>query len=188
MLNLDGNQFKVLKEVYNDKDMEETSINVRRRFSSQDGFFSVFDLFSLFDTLVILHDDKDDPVTRYITFKISDNANYLILSAGRTVEEMRFDAACMLRSVMKSANRGKGKISLNCCVKDKAFSREDKHFACALLMPEKELMRFILQKDERGNYKYINKDGEISFKNINAVADYFGVPFGKCSSRIYHVF
>lgn len=188
MLNLDSKQFKALKEVYNDKDMEESSINVRKRFASKDGFFSVFDLFTFLDTLVILHDDKGEPVTRYVTFKNSDKANYLILSAGRTVEEMRFDAACMLRSVMKSASKGKGQISLNCCVADKSFSREDKHFACALLMPEKELMRFILQKDENGNYKYISNDGEISFKNINIVSDHFGVPFGKCSSRIFHVF
>lgn len=188
MLNLDKDKIKILKELYNEKDMEESSRSIRKRFISEDGDFSVFNLFSFLDTMVILHDDKGDSLTRFVTFKDSDEANYLILSVDRTVEEMRFDAACMLRNVLKRAKAKKGKISLNCSIPDKDFSREDKHFACALLMPEKELMKFILKKDENGFYKYLSVKGEISFKNINAVADYFGVPFGKCSSRIFHVF
>ena len=165
MLNLDKDKMKILKELYNEKDMEESSRSIRKRFVSEDGDFSVFDLFSFLDTMAILHDDKGEPLTRFVTFKDSDEANYLILSANRTVEEMRFDAACMLRKVLKSAKTKKGKISLNCSIPDKGFSREDKHFACALLMPEKELMKFILQKDENGFYKYLSVKGEISFKN-----------------------
>ena len=113
MINLDRENFKALKAEYNSKDMEKTANNVRGRFADKNGALSVFDLFTLLDTMVILHDDKGDPVTRYVTFKDSDRANYLILSAGRTVEEMRFDAACMLRTVMKNSSANKGKISLN---------------------------------------------------------------------------
>ena len=187
MLNLNKEEITKIKETYNSKDMEESAINIRRKYT-KDGNFSVFNLYSLLDTMVILHDDKEGSLTRYITFKESDRANYLILNAKRTVEEMRFDAACMLRRVLKQINNENNLVSLNCSVADKAFSREDKHFACALLMPEKELMKFILQKDESGKYKYLNDKGEISFKNINAVADYFGVPFKQCSSRIFLVF
>lgn len=188
MLNLNKEEVKKIKETYENNDMEQSSINIRRKFQSKDGSFSVFNLFALLDTMVILHDDKEEPVTRYITFKDSERANYLILSAGRTVEEMRFDASCMLRRVLKQISSKNSLVSLNCSVTDKGFSREDKHFACALLMPEKELMKFILQKDSNGEYKYLNEKGELSLKNINAVADYFGVPFGKCSSRIFLVF
>jgi len=188
MLNVEKKHLKKIKGLYDPKNMEVSAINIRERFTTENGDFSVFDLFTLLDTLVILHDDKGHPMTRYITFKNSDESNYLILSANRTVEEMRFDAACMLRRVLKNISEKNNLRTLHCSVMDKSFSREEKHFACALLMPEKELMNFILQKDENGKCKYLNEKGEISLKNINAVADHFGVPFGKCSSRIFHVF
>ncbi len=189
MLNLTKESFVRIKELYNIDDMEKTALEIRKMFVNKEGNFSIFNLISNLNTMVILHDDKDDYVTRFITFKDSERANYLILGAKRSMEEMRFDAACMLRGIFRSVHASKGNnLSLNMSVLNNSFSREDKHFACALLMPEKELMRFILQKDENGKYIYLNEKGEISFKNINAVADRFGVPFGQCSSRVFHVF
>ena len=93
MLNLAKKEINVLKTLYNDEDMEKTSNNIRKHIALKDNDFSVFKLFNLLDSMVILHDDKGDPLTRYVTFKDSERANYLILSADRTVEEMRFDAA-----------------------------------------------------------------------------------------------
>ena len=166
MINLGGDNFKALIDEYNPKDMEKTSNNVRRRFSDKNGFFSVFDLFSFLDTMVILHDDKNEPVTRYVTFKDSDRANYLILSAGRTVEEMRFDASCMLRTVMNSARSNKGRISLNACVKDRYFSID--------LNPN-YIGYTVIDWVDSENYKIIDK-GCISLKKLN---DYDDSLFGK---------
>ena len=58
-------------------------------------------MFSLLDSMVILHDDEDVSRTRFVTFRNSDSANYLILNTNRSVEEMRFDAACMLKKLLK---------------------------------------------------------------------------------------
>lgn len=187
MINVKKDTIKYIKSLYNDTRIEESATNIRGKFSDSDGKFSVFDMFSLLDSMVILHDDEDVSRTRFVTFRNSDSANYLILNTNRSVEEMRFDAACMLKKLLKEVGKMGDKVSLNCTVADKAFSREEKHFACALLMPKKALVRIILQKDENGNYKYLNKKGELSLKNVNVIADYFGVPFNKCLSRIYYV-
>ena len=187
MINLNSEEIKKLCSLYNDNDMEESSIHIRNRYIHKDGNFSVFELFSILDSLVILHDDNEFK-TRFITFKNEDSANYLILRTNKSIEDTRFDAACMLRRVLKQLHEKSDTASVNCSVTDKGFTREDKHFACALLMPEKELIKFITQKDENGNYLYLNDKNEISVKNINIVADHFGLPFGKCSSRMFLVF
>ena len=187
MINLDNKQIQKICDLYNDGDMEESSIKIRRKYLHDDGNVSVFEIFGLLDSLVILHDDNESK-TRYVTFKKSDTANYLILRTDKSIEDLRFDAACMLRRVLRQLHEKQGPVSINCSVTDRGFTREDKHFACALLMPEKELIQFITQKDENGNYLYLNEKNEISFKNINVVADHFGLPFGKCSSRMFLVF
>lgn len=188
MIDTTKENFLKLKELYNDVDIEMSADTIRKRFSAPNETFSVFTTMSKLDTMVILHDDKEETVTRYVSFSKDDKKNYLTLSAGRTIEEMRFDAACMLRKLAKATYSTSRNFCLNFTTASNGFSREDKHFACALLMPKNELIKFITQKDEDGNYKYLDKNKEISFKNINAVADHFGVPFGQCSSRIFHVF
>ena len=189
MLNLNNDIFNKLKELYDVDDMETSALNIRKKFIDENGEFSVFNLFKAMNSMVILHEDKDTYFTRFITFKSSERANYMILGAKRNVEEMRFDAACMLRTILKKIVSSKSSnLSINHSVQENTFSREDKHFACALLMPEKELMRFVLQKDENGKHKYLSENGEISLKNINVIADHFGVPYGQCSSRVFHVF
>lgn len=186
MLNLSKENIQKIKECYEEVNMDKMADNILYTFFN-DKKFSIFTLFSMLDTLVILHDDKGENITRYITTKINEKSNYLILSADRTVEEMRFNAACMLRRYIKAVKKGKNYTSLNCTYNDD-FSREDKHFACALLMPMKELVKFITQKDKDGKYIYINEKNELPLKNINIIADHFGVPYSKCCSRIYYVF
>lgn len=186
MLNLSNENIIKIKECYNDLDVEQSANNIIKVFSNGKEF-SMFTLFKLLNTLVILHDDKGDNITRYITTKINEKSNYLILSADRSVEEMRFDAACMLRRFLKAIGGNKKTASINACYSNN-FSREDKHFACALLMPRDELVSFIMQKDENGKYIYLNDDLTLTLKNINIIADHFGVPYSKCCSRIYYVF
>lgn len=186
MLNLSTNKYLGrLKEISREKDVEVLANYIRNMIRGE-GEFSVFEFMSLLDTRVIIHDDKGEVITRYITMKDDDISNYLVLSANRTVEEMRFDAACMLRRLIKEASKIHGRGSFNNSCND-TFSREDKHFACALLMPRKDLMEYITQKDASGNYLYFNDNGELLLKNIHAIADHFGVPFTKCCSRIYFV-
>lgn len=186
MLDLTHENLRKIRECYNDIDVEKTTSNIIEYFYG-DKNLSIFNLFKMLDTLVILHDDKGENITRYITTKIDDKSNYLILSANRSVEEMRFDAACMLRRFLKSIKVNKKTVSINCSYND-SFSREDKHFACALLMPKNELIDFITKKDSEGKYLYIDENGVLPFKNINIIADHFGVPYSKCCSRIFYVF
>ena len=185
MLNLSNKNIQKIRECYSDYDVEDSANNIVKTFC--DDGFSIFTLFKLLDTLVILHDDKGENITRYITTKINEKSNYLILSADRSVEEMRFDAACMLRRFLKAIDGNKKTASINACYSNN-FSREDKHFACALLMPRDELVGFITQKDENGKYLYLTDEGILPLKNINIIADHFGVPYSKCFSRIYYVF
>lgn len=187
MLNINNPSVKKIMQVYNPSDIEGSADAIRSLFVDKE-VFSIFDMFSNLDTMLILHDDGDEDITRYISFKDHERKNYLVLSASRSVEQMRFDAACMLRRVAKDLCSSELKKCPNITTTNKKFDREDKHFACALLMPQKELMRFITQKDKNGEYKYLNKKGEISFANINIVADHFGVPFDQCCSRIFNVF
>ena len=119
--------------------------------------------------------------------KENEKTNYLVLSADRSVEDMRFNAACMLRRILKTMKASGNVVSLNTS-SNNSFTREEKYFACSLLMPKKELLKFIMQKDEAGNYIYLNENKELPFKNIHAIADHFGVPFSKCCSRIFYVF
>jgi len=188
MLDINNPYIQHVKEIYTPIDIEGAAENIRKAFSSNEEEFSVFTTLSKLGTLVILHDDKQDTLTRYISFSNDKSKNYLVLSAGRTIEEMRFDAACMLRQLARQAEMNKHDFCLNYTTASKGFSREDKHFACALLISKNELIKFITKRDEEGKYLYLDENKEISFKNINIVADHFGVPFNQCSSRIFHVF
>lgn len=188
MLDLNSRYFKKIIEVWDGEDIENTTLSIRNLFRDKEGHFSIFELMEKLEIMTILHDDKEDSLCRFITFKDHHSRNYLVLSASRSIEEMRFDAACMLRKMLKETAKGKSVLSFNCSVQTKAFSREDKHFACALLMPRKKVLEFITQKDEFGKYIYLDENREISLKNINAVADKFGVPFNKCCSRLFNMF
>jgi len=186
MLDTSKETIKKIIDCYNSNNLEETANLIRSLCSSED--FSVFTLIKELDTMLILHDDGKEKITRFISFSNDASKNYLVLSASRSVEEMRFDAACMLRRVLKGLNDSKPNKCPNITTINKKFDREDKHFACALLMPMKELMRFITKKDEEGKYLYLDENGELPFENINIVADHFGVPFDQCCSRIFNVF
>ena len=187
MLNTNNQIVKKIIELYNPSSIEESANAIRSMFTNKEGF-SIFDMIRSMDTMLILHDDGEEAITRYISFKDDDERNYMVLSASRSVEQMRFDAACMLRRVAKALTDTKLKKCPNITTANSKFDREDKHFACALLMPQKELMRFITQKDSNGKYKYLNEKGELSFANINIIADHFCVPFDQCCSRIFNVF
>ena len=187
MLNIEKKAFKKIKELYDDIRVEESCSNIRKAFSNNDGSFSVFTMLEKLDTMVILYDDKIPDNTRYISFAGDEEKNYLMLSPERTVEEMRFNAACILARLTKKIAVANKPFSPSYTTLNSNFSREEKHFACALLMPKDELLPFLFQKDSDGNYKLFDENKEISFKNINVVADHFGVPFGQCSSRIFHV-
>lgn len=187
MLNVNNPNVNKIIQAYNPSDIEGSADAIRSLFIGNE-VFSIFDMFRALDTMLILHDDGEEDITRYISFKDDEKKNYLVLSASRSVEQMRFDAACMLRRVAKDLCGTSLKKCPNVTTSNKKFDREDKHFACALLMPQKELMRFITQKDQDGNYKYLNSKGELSFANINIIADHFGVPFDQCCSRIFNVF
>lgn len=188
MINLSTSKYKIIKEIYDKDEIEKSAQHIKKIFSSKEGDFSVFDTISALDTMVILFDDKEEPATRYISFSQDERKNYLVLSANETIEEMRFNAACMLSKVARKLEKVNKSFCPMITTKSKGFSREDKHFACALLMPKDELIKFITQKDSNGNYLYLDSNNEISFKNINAVADHFGMPFAQCASRIFHVF
>lgn len=188
MIDINAPGIQRIKELYEPTDIEGSASRIKKAFSQENEAFSIFDIISSLETLVILHDDKEDTLTRYISFSKDKSKNYLVLSAGRTIEEMRFDAACMLRELSRQIKSRNNDFCLNFTTASKGFSREDKHFACALLMPKNELIRFITKRDENGKYIYLDENKEISFKNINAVANHFGVPFNQCSSRIFHVF
>lgn len=188
MINLKNEYLAKIDDLWDNENIENTTLSIRNLFKDSEGRFSVFELMKKIDVMTILHDDKEDSLCRFITFKDDYLKNYLVLSASRSIEEMRFDAACMLRKLLKEKSKGKNSLSFNCSVHTKAFSREDKHFACALLMPRKRVLEFITQKDANGNYLYLNENKEISLKNINAVADRFGVPYSKCCSRLFNMF
>jgi Fic family protein len=187
MLNVENPMIKKAMECYNSSHIEDSANALRSLFTGKDGF-SIFDAIREMDTMIIIHDDGDEEITRYVSFSHRNDKNYLVLSASRSVEQMRFDAACMLRRVMKGLTETKSNKCPNITTLNRKFDREDKHFACALLMPQKDLMRFITRKDENGKYLYLNAKGELSFENINIVADHFGVPFDQCCSRIFNVF
>ena len=187
MLDINNPDIKKAMSVYNSSKIEESANLLRNLFTSEEGF-SVFNTIRALDTMLIIHDDGDDEITRYISFSNDSKKNYLVLSASRSIEQMRFDAACMLRKVLKGLVDIKSNRCPNLTTLNKKFDREDKHFACALLMPQKELMRFITKKDESGKYLYLNENNELSFENINIIADHFGVPFDQCCSRIFNVF
>lgn len=188
MINLERPGYKKIKHFYDKDRIEQSAYNIREAFKGEDGDFSVFTTISELDTMVILFDDKEEPATRYISFAKDEEKNYLVLSANETIEEMRFNAACMLGKVARKIEKSNKTLCPMITTKSKGFSREDKHFACALLMPKDELLKFINSKDSNGNYLYLDENNEISFRNINAVADHFGVPFAQCASRIFHVF
>lgn len=188
MISLANSNYKKIKDFFDSSKIEDSTRSIRRMFCDDNGNFSIFDTMKSLDTMVILFDDKDEPVTRYISFSKEEDRNYLVLSANETIEEMRFNAACMLGEVLRKVEKSNKSFSPMITTKSKGFSREDKHFACALLMPRDKLLKFINRRDENGNFLYLDENNEISFRNINAVADYFGVPFSHCSSRIFHVF
>lgn len=188
MINLNDVNYKKLLKL-GSTNIEVLANNIREGFTKKGENFSVFTTLSKLGNLVILHDDKEDTITRYYTYPGEEKRNYLILSAGRSIEEMRFDAACALRRVIKKIEHPKtNEISINFSVKSKEFTRDEKHFACALLMPREQLMKFLTKKKSNGKYVYFNEKGELSLKNINIVADHFGMPFNQCASRIFHVF
>ena len=142
MLNTNNQIVKKIIELYNPSSIEESANAIRSMFTTKEGF-SIFDMIRSMDTMLILHDDGEEAITRYISFKDDDERNYMVLSASRSVEQMRFDAACMLRRVAKALTDTKLKKCPNITTANSKFDREDKHFACALLMPQKELMRFL---------------------------------------------
>jgi hypothetical protein len=63
--------------------MEASTINIRNKYIHKDGNFSVFELFTLLDSHVIVYDDPEYK-TRFITFKNSENGNYLV-EVGETI-------------------------------------------------------------------------------------------------------
>lgn len=188
MLNTSRENFQTIKKLYTYPYIDESCEYIRNNFTEKGGDFSIFDMLSKLDTMVILYDDKKPGNTRYISFSGDAEKNYLILDANRKVEELRFDAACMLGRIIRKVVDTKGNLCPNYTTVSKNFSREEKHFALALLVPTHELIKFITQKDENGNYLYLDENNEIDFKHINAVADHFGVPFDQCLSRMFHVF
>lgn len=188
MLDATKENFIRLKKCYDSSDVEETCENIHKAFTRKGQTFSIFTTLSTLDTMVILYDDKINTSTRYISFSGDPLKNYLVLSADRTVEELRFDSACMLAKITKKIFNTKNNCSPTYTTIGKNFSREEKHFACALLMPKKDLIKYIKQKDEKGNYIHINEHNEIPLKNIHVIADYFGVPFNQCVSRIFNIF
>ena len=172
MIDLQTKEFKKIIEALYGDNIEKTTLAIRNAFRDNEGHFSVFELLEKLGIMTILHDDKDEAKCRFITFKDSSR-NYLVLSACRSIEEMRFDAACMLRRLLRQVGENKSFLSYNDSVNIDKFSREDKHFACALLMPRKRVLEFIMQKDENGNYIYLNINKEtgskeISLKNISS--------------------
>jgi len=188
MINIKKAAFKKLKVASSSQDMEQMSHDIRKNFSSKNQDFSIFTILSKLNTMLIIHDDGDRSVARYVSFAEDENMNYVVLSAGRSVEQMRFDAACMLRRLAKKVYENDGNFCFSYTTNSKEFSREDKHFACAILMPKDELIEFITQKDKNGKYLYLNENNELTFKNIHVIANHFGVPFNQCASRIFHVF
>lgn len=187
MLNVNKKTFSKLRDAYARYDIEDACSEIRHICTSKGESFSIFTTLSNLDTMVILFDDNPGSVTRYISFPGEEEKNYLILDADRSVEEMRFDACCMFARILKRSEHIKNSFCPNFTTVDTNFSREEKHFACALLMPKKDLLKFILKQDENGNYLYLNENNELPFKNIHIIADHFGVPFNQCSSRIFHV-
>lgn len=185
MLNLLSPNLQKIKKFSSENDIEQLAVHIRNMCKDDD--FSVFTIMSMLDTMVILHDDKGENITRFITMKDSDKSNYLVMSADKSVEDMRFNASCMLKRIIKEAKGSGNVVSLNTC-SNNSFTREEKYFACALLMPKSELIKMITKKDEFGNFVYLNDKKELSFKSVHAIADHFGVPFSKCCSRIYYVF
>lgn len=188
MLNVNKKIFSKLREACGQRDMEDVCSDIRRICTSKNEPFSIFTTLAKLDTMVILFDDEPGSVTRYISFPQNEEKNYLILDADRSVEEMRFDACCMLARILRRSANIKNSFCPNFTTVDTKFSREEKHFACALLMPKKELIKFILKKGTNGKYLYLNENNQLPFKNIHIIADHFGVPFNQCSSRIFHVF
>ena len=167
MINTNKENFAKLKRIFSESHIEESCEDIRSSFSHKGEPFSIFTMLSSLDTMVILFDDKINGSTRYISFSGDESKNYLVLSADRTVEEMRFDAACMLAKIIKKFSKERSTFCPNYTNISKSFSREEKHFACALLMPQKELIKFICQKDSNGNYLYLDENKEISFRNID---------------------
>ena len=187
MLNASKKTFATIKNFYDPNDIDGSCEYIRKSFTKKGEDFSIFTMFEDLDTMVILYDDKINSSTRYISFSGEEKKNYLVLSADRSVEELRFDAACMLAKIAKKVSATKNTCCPNYTTVSKNFSREEKHFALALLVPKHDLIKFITQKDENGNYLYLDENKEISFKNMNIVADHFGVPFNQCLSRTFHV-
>ena len=169
MVDLKAPSYQKIKEIWDENSIERTTVALRELFRDADGNFSVFELMKELGIMTILHDDQGETLSRFIMFKEDLERNYLVLSASRSVEEMRFDAACMLRKLIKKASLSGKAMSYNCSLFNDEFSREDKHFACALLMPRKKVLEFITRKDEFGNYLYLSDNREISLKSINAV-------------------
>ena len=103
MINIKKAAFKKLKMVSGSQDMEQMAHDIKRTFTTKNQDFSVFTTLSKLNTMLIIHDDGDRSVARYVSFTGDENMNYLVLSAGRSVEQMRFDAACMLRRLAKKS-------------------------------------------------------------------------------------
>ena len=113
MINIDKDNFNKLKNAYVSSDIELASENIRKAFNVKGEDFCVFTTIAKLDTMVILHDDGEKAYTRYLSFSKDENKNYLVLSASRTVEEMRFDAACMLRKLAKQTSDNKKSFCFN---------------------------------------------------------------------------
>jgi hypothetical protein len=78
MLNINNPSVKKIMQVYNPSDIEGSADAIRSLFVDKE-VFSIFDMFSNLDTMLILHDDGDEDITRYISFKDHERKNYLVL-------------------------------------------------------------------------------------------------------------
>ena len=123
MNNVSKPNYQMIKELYEDINVEKSSYKIRRFFSDKDGNFSVFNVMSSLDTMAILLNNEEE-TTRYISFSNHEEKNYLVLSSSRTPEQMRFGAGCMLKGLSKRVEMSDKNFFLNLSMKNKKFSRE----------------------------------------------------------------
>ena len=78
MLNTNKPNFLKLKNLYTYQHIDDSCEYIRKSFSKKGEPFSVFDMLSGLDTMVILYDDKSGHNTRYISFSGDEEKNYLV--------------------------------------------------------------------------------------------------------------
>ena len=80
MLNTSKENFQKIKKLYEYPYINESCEYIRRSFTNEYGEFSIFEMLSKLDTMVILYDDKSNGRTRYISFSGQEDKNYLVFS------------------------------------------------------------------------------------------------------------